>query len=127
MQITPEQFADFRTIVLTHIDQKLPPEWWIWLRARAFEQVEGITPRPDVDLDATPAQLVAENVYEDTFRACDILKVYEGRGRNPEVIGQIDDQPVYYLHTTGIYIWGPANASSSISFWISYPSYPPGW
>lgn len=127
LQITTEHIADFRKIVLNHITRQLPSEQWIWLRSRASEQVAGVTPRPEVDLDATPEQLVNENVYEDTFRACDVLKVFSGRGRDPEVIGHIDDQPVNYIHSTGIYLWGPVDASSSISFWISYPSYPPGW
>jgi hypothetical protein len=127
LQITPEHIADFRKVVLNHITHQLPSEEWIWLRSRASEQVAGVMPRPEVDLDATPAQLVAENVYEDTFRAGDVLKVFAGRGRHPEVIGHIAGQPVHYLHSTGIYLWGPAEGSNSISFWISYPSYPPGW
>lgn len=123
---TPEHVAAFREIVLNHITHVLLPEEWIWLRNLASEQVAGVMPRPPVDIDATPAQLVSENVYEDTFRVCDVLKVFAKRGP-AQVIGQVADQPVYYLPTTGIYLWGLPGESNSLSFWISYPSYPPGW
>jgi len=127
LNFTGEQIAAFKTIVLEHITHQLPPEEWVWLRSRASEQIAGVMPKPEADLDATPQQLVDENVFDDTLRLGDVLKAYADRSPAAQGIGQIEGKPVYFIPSTGIYLWGPGPESNTLSFWISYPSYPPGW
>lgn len=45
-----------------------------------------------------------------------------------KIIGNIDNQPVYFLNGKGVYFWGEAPDSLPIiSVWLTFPAYPPNW
>ena len=127
---TQQQRDQFKALIRKHVAEVLPEEEWIWLRERASDQIAGVMPRPLVDPTETPEQLIDNNICEDSGESTD--QIIAGLCLRATEIGFIDGRPVRYLERTGIYMWDiPAetdsDASSSLSFWISYPSNPPGW
>lgn len=123
---TQEQRDQFKALIRKHVAEVLPEEEWIWLRERALDQMAGVMPYPSVDPTETPEQLIDKNVCEDNGESSD--EIIASLGVDVTVIGFIDGYPVRYLERTGIYMWDiPPNLSFSLSFWISFPAYPPGW
>ena len=123
---TQEQRDQFKALVRQHVTEVLPEEEWIWLRERALDQMAGVMPYPSVDPTETPEQLIDKNVCEDSGESSD--EIIAGLRADVTEIGCIDGHPVRYLDRTGIYMWYiPQNLSLSLSFWISFPAYPPGW
>ncbi|MCD5363865.1 MULTISPECIES: hypothetical protein [Chromobacterium] len=43
------------------------------------------------------------------------------------VVGYVAHKPVFYFNGSGIYQWGDSAERRSLSYWISYPTCPPGW
>lgn len=118
-----EQIEKFRSCVLGHIIERLPNEEWVWLREHAADQACGLMPPEPVDIEASPTELVARHVNEDSLSVTDVLKIFAG-----EVIDEISGEPVYYCPGKGIYLWGKSpDHGFSLSFWVSHPAYPPGW
>lgn len=123
---TQEQRDQFKALVLKHVNEELPQEEWIWLRERALDQMAGVMPYPSVDPTETAEKLINNNVCEDNGESSD--QIISGLRADVTEIGFIDGRPVRYLERTGIYMWDiPPEGSFSLSFWISFPAYPPGW
>lgn len=127
---TQEQRDQFKALIRKHVAEVLPEEEWIWLRERALDQMAGVMPYPAVDPTESPEQLIDKNVCEDNGESSD--EIIAGLGVDVTEIGFIDGHPVRYLERTGIYMWdippeSGTTPSFSLSFWISFPAYPPGW
>lgn len=122
-----EQRDQFKALILKHVNDVLPKEEWVWLHERALDQLAGVMPYPEVDPDATPEQLINENVCEDGSVPVDsLVPMFNQHGVTE--IGLIEGKPVLYLERTGIYLWDPKIPTGHyLSFWISFPAYPPGW
>ncbi|WP_323025731.1 hypothetical protein [Castellaniella sp.] len=117
----------FKAIVLAHL-QKMRNEEWAYFRGCARDlpavavdyAVESTETRESVlngavSLDSGPS-------VEETINASQRFSA------NATRIGEIDGQPLYYINGTGIYLWGPTPQSpATISFWATFPAYPPGW
>lgn len=43
------------------------------------------------------------------------------------VVGYVDRKPVLYFNGAGIFQWSDTLDSESLSYWLTYPAYPPGW
>lgn len=108
----------FRTVVLRHMRRELPFHEWENLRTSAGAARA---------LALSHEQLTEIAISEDGLSVAEVLAVPHYR-RAATVIGQIDGQAVHYVVGRGIYLWGlnPANGYS-LSLWITYPAYPPGW
>ena len=127
---TQDQCEQFKTLIRKHVAEVLPKEEWIWLRDRATDQLAGVVPYPEVDDTENAEQLIDANICEDSGQSTDeIIRVL---GVKATEIGRIDGCQVRYLERTGIYMWDikaqpGSTVSTTLSFWISFPAYPPGW
>lgn len=115
----------FKAVVLKHL-HALPKDEWRRLRAFAANRSR-LGHRQEVgDLTATPKQLIEAGVSEDSISADETL-ISAFRTQAIE-IGTVKGQPVHYVTGQGIYLWGlEPKRGPSLSFWITYPAYPPAW
>ncbi|WP_205182576.1 hypothetical protein [Burkholderia sp. LMG 13014] len=119
---------DFRAVVLAHIPT-LPAGEWERLRTIGAESPDRpALPRgtPLFAIDTQADMLVDSCVGEDSTSVEDVLST--GLGASAVTIGEIAGEPVWYIEGEGVYLWGPARIGEfSLSFWATYPAYPPSW
>lgn len=116
----------FRAVVLAHLTEKLGAAEWNRLRALASDRTRYVDRNETTDLGATPETLLDVALCQDSISVQQTL-VPEFMVHAKQ-IGIIEDQPVYYIKSQGIYLWGiePINGLT-LSLWITYPAYPPAW
>lgn len=116
----------FKAMVLKHIRASMPAVEWARLRTLASDRKNWVDRSFKFDPEASAAVLLDAALCEDSISVDETL-VPAFRQRAVE-IGQIGGQPVFYVAGAGIYLWGldPANGFT-LSFWATYPAYPPGW
>lgn len=120
------QSDEFEALIFRHITAELPQDEWNLLRGRALDQLDGVRPYPVVDPNEGAEQLIRNNVCEDSGE--DIEVIIKNIGAPVTEIGFIEGSPVFYLEGTGIYLWDPKGPTGHyLSFWITFPAYPPGW
>lgn len=127
MHTTLDPYKDqFRSVVLAHINEKLGNAEWARLRAFASDPRRYVDKSQTADLNATAEALFDAGYSVDSVSVQDTLipafKVHA------EKIGVIEEQPVYYIRSQGIYFWGldPVNWVT-LMFWATHPAYPPSW
>jgi hypothetical protein len=114
--------ASFKRVVLAHI-ALLGTQEWERLRAlsiggtcelRRDQSQRHATAEQLLDVALTTAVM---SVDETLMSDCDNYRV-----------GEIEGEPVYYVVGRGIYVWGRSRTSYfTLTFWVTYPAYPPGW
>ncbi len=119
---------EFRAVVLAHI-ATLPASEWERLRtigAHSRDRPPLPHGSPLFAID-TPADVLLDGTLsEDSTSVEDVLSTT--LGASAVTIGEIAGEPVWYVEGTGLYLWGPARVGEfSLSFWATYPAYPPGW
>jgi|ThiBio_inoc_biof_1041523.scaffolds.fasta_scaffold00229_8 hypothetical protein len=116
----------FKAVVLQHIRKSMPAAEWARLRALASDRRRCVDRSFKIDPDASPAALLDAALCEDSISVDETL-VAAFKARAVEV-GQVEGQPVRYVSGEGIYLWGldPARGFT-LSFWATYPAYPPSW
>lgn len=120
------QRDEFKALIYNHVIAELPQDEWRLLRGRALDQLAGVHPYPMINSDEGAEQLIQNNVLEDGGE--DIEAIIEAIGAPVTEIGSIEGSPVFYLEGTGIYLWDPKGQTGHyLSFWITFPAYPPGW
>lgn len=115
----------FKAVVLKHIRECLSTEEWQRLRQLSTNHKRSPIPGDKADVDLSPEALFDVALSDDNISVREILLVSSFK---PVQIGQIEEQPVYYIEDRGIYAWGLQPGSTPIlMFWITHPAYPPGW
>ncbi|MHC5208783.1 hypothetical protein [Pseudomonas chlororaphis] len=128
--VSQEQRDSFKALIIKHVAEDLPEDEWISLRQLALGGFAGVRPYPMVDPDDTPEKVIIENICVENGEDIDsIVEQYAvGHGVSVTEIGFIEGRPVLYLEGTGIYLWDPKGPTGHyLSFWISFPAYPPSW
>lgn len=117
---TATQKADFKRIVLDHIQSRLDRDEWASFRERAANQSRwaGGPFYPD----ATPAELVEKATTEDTMPITALSK-----HGTAQALVAVDGQPVLFFPRSGIFAWAPSDESPSLMLWLTDPAFPPGW
>lgn len=116
----------FKAVVLQHIRTSLAATEWARFRALAADRRRYVDRNFAVDADASPAELLDSALCEDSISVDEILiPLFKAKAVE---IGQIEGQPVRYISGEGIYLWGLDPAKGfTLSFWATFPAYPPGW
>lgn len=119
-----EQYkAQFKAIVLNHMQNVLPATEWDMLRGLCQGQrVVDEPARPG----ATREEVLAESLCESGMSPADILKgPYKALAVQ---IGEIEGHPVFYVQTEGYYFWGLGPDSRfTLDVTLTWPAYPPSW
>lgn len=116
----------FKKLVSRHISKSLPASEWARFRLLAGDRRRSVDRTFNIDPNASPASLLEVAVSEDSISVQETL-IPALKAKATE-IGQIEGQPVLYIHGEGIYLWGLDQASGiTLSFWATYPAYPPSW
>lgn len=114
----------FKAAVLKHIREMLGADEWARLRSMAAYWSRFQNRNATADLKATPEKLFDTAFSEVSISVQETLVP----GFKLVDIGRIEGQPVYYVERRGIYLWGlRPDSRPTLSFWITYPAYPPGW
>jgi hypothetical protein len=116
---------EFKSAVLAHLKTEIDDDAWAYFRklsqtGLAEEEI------PEAK-DWTREDLVAEAVTVDSESLNDLLGAF---GERLIVkIGAIADRPIHFIVEEGIYAWAPTddNGGDTLSLWITFPAYPPGW
>lgn len=130
MELKP-YIPQFKAIVLAHLE-KMQAEEWSYFRGRAsaFEgDLHAVVDDYVVEADETRESVLNSAVTLDSGPSVqETINASRRFSANAIRIGEIDGQPLYYINGTGIYLWGPTPQSpATISFWATFPAYPPGW
>lgn len=116
----------FKAVVLKHIRKTLAASEWARFRDLSADRRRCVDRSFKVDVDASPAALLDETISEDSISVDETL-VPAFKAKAIE-IGQVEGQPVRYISGEGIYLWGLEPAKGyTLSFWATYPAYPPSW
>lgn len=117
---------EFKLAVLNHISECLPPNEWSRLRSMATNRARFVDPKETPNLQATPEELLEASLSEDSISVEETLA--QSFSIDAVEIARIQDKPVHYVQGQGMYIWGlhPENGYT-LSFWATYPAYPPSW
>ncbi|UTH75558.1 hypothetical protein [Chromobacterium sp. IIBBL 290-4] len=121
-----DRFRDkFIEIVARHIRQELDQT-----------ELENLTAQAQCNIPHTPGlhfeafdsieNRVRHLAFEEAISPLEMLSVPYFFQRL-QIIGQLHDRPVCYFKGCGIYLWSLEPDGDSLSFWLSYPAYPPGW
>lgn len=122
-------FSDFKTIVLQHIKTKLPQKEWRHYRFTAMTGKPvfmGSRQQQETWPAAKPEELVQRATNSSSVSVNDVLsgKLKE----NAVVIGEIQNQHVYFVKHAGFYIWGlDPESGMTWDLWLTWPCYPIGW
>lgn len=116
----------FQQLVLEHLNKLDEADW------QRFRQFPLSIPEADRGRDwtepayrpnATRQELVQDDLFYINIRPAD----YTSIGDHIE-IAEINDQPLYYFPTAGIYAWSSASQPrSTIMISLTWPAEPPGW
>lgn len=116
----------FRLVVLNHIKTAVDKDDWADYRARARNKRNSVLPASSVHY-TTAEELVAHAVCEDAMTIKELTSAFIASSRVEE-IGQVEGGAVYFIHGCGIYAWSLSiDHPFSLSLWLSFPAYPPGW
>lgn len=117
---------EFKALIYNHVIAELPQDEWCLLRGRALDQLSGVHPCPMVNPWEGAEEFIQNHVLEDGGE--DIEVIIKAIGSPVTEIGSIEGSSVFYLEGTGIYLWDPKGPTGHyLSFWITFPAYPPGW
>ncbi|MFK7089430.1 hypothetical protein AAFM71_11510 [Chromobacterium violaceum] len=116
---------EFCQIVATHIQNDLHPEEWEQLMALAQS---GIPHSPELTFTAFDSieGRVRHLTFVENISPLEMLSAPHFYQRL-QIIGKLYGQPVCYYAGSGIYQWSLTPDGDSLSFWLTYPAYPPGW
>jgi hypothetical protein len=115
----------FKEIVLRHI-ASLGPGEWDRLRELSRNRGHCVDAGFTLPASATAEDVVHAAVSEDSICVDEVL--VPAFKRRAVELDRIEGQPVYYVSGTGMYVWGKSPSTGfSLSFWATYPAYPPGW
>lgn len=118
--------AQFKAEVLKHIQESLGDDEWTRLRSMAANHNRFFDRNETAYLDITPENLLDIALSQDDISVQQTL-VHKFRDKAVQ-IGLIEGQPVYYVDSQGIYVWGlEPSKSLTLMFWATYPAYPPNW
>jgi len=124
-QVLEKYRGPFKALVLRHILECLSAEEWQRLRQLSTNQKRCVVPSDKADLNLSPEALFDVALSDDNISVQEVLVVPSFK---PAQIGQIEEQPVYYIEERGIYLWGRQPDSAPVlMFWITHPAYPSGW
>ncbi len=118
--------APFKAAVLQHIQESLGADEWSRLREFAGNERRHVERNTAFDIDALPQHLLDIAVSEDRISIQETL-VHQLKVQAVQ-IAEIAGQPLYYVRGQGIYCWGldPIDGFT-LSFWVTFPAYPPNW
>lgn len=122
LEITNDQLAEFKRQVLAHV-LRLPPDQWHGFRHHDALMEDRWIGALGANPDATPEMLVGCAAAVSTIPLVEVLKIPGPQ----EVVGLIEQRPIYFLTRSGIYIWSAAPEGKCIDLWLSHPAYPRGW
>jgi hypothetical protein len=116
----------FKAVVLAHINKALGEKEWVRLRALASNRSRTISRTLVADPMATPSALLDCNIVEEGLSMEEMLiPLFK---QSAVKIAVLERQPVYYVSGCGIYAWSPQPRNPwCLSFWVTFPAYPPGW
>ncbi|QND85887.1 hypothetical protein [Chromobacterium vaccinii] len=125
-QLLLENFqSEFCQIVANHIQDHLNPSEWEQLLALAQS---GIPHSPELSFTAFDSieRRVRHLTFIENISPLEMLSAPHFYQRL-QIIGTLHGQPVCYFSGSGIYQWSLTPDGDSLSFWLTYPVYPPGW
>lgn len=116
----------FKATVLGHIQDQLPAAEWNRFRRLSMDRERSVNlffcSTPDM-----PASELLESALSEEGLSVEEALIPAFKEKAVE-IGEIKNQPVYYIEGEGIYLWGPEPAAPvHLSFWATFPAYPPHW
>lgn len=119
--------VNFKEVILNHIKTALPKSTWDSMRARSLlKQHWSVPENHGIEHYETPESLLENAVSDDGLSLDDVLAPFGEKG--VEIVGEVNDQPVYFIEQMGIYMWSVSKSHHSmLSLWLSFPAYPPGW
>ena len=115
----------FKGMVLDHITNSMPAAEWDRLRTIATNRQRCVDPSFN-ESASSPGALLDAALSEDSISVDEVL-IPSLKSKAIE-IGQMEGQPLFYINGEGIYVWGPQPSQGlTLSFWATYPAYPPSW
>jgi hypothetical protein len=119
---------DFKEIVVSHIQDTLRHAEWSRLRALSLNLMR----RPPAARSLVIGEHITPEEFVDQALECSSISVNESLIMDFKQlsvkIGEVAEQPVFYVQGRGIYMWGlDQDHGDSLSVWLTYPAYPEGW
>lgn len=123
MNSSAAYMTQFQAAVLAHLKQHVSEEEWVRFRKLA---AEGLQEEPIEGSELwTREELVNEAPTIGGESLQELLDAYDTD--DTQVIGKIEESPLFYVESAGIYAWALTLDDDVLSVWLTAPSYPPGW
>lgn len=120
----------FKAVVLGHLKGIADDDWNYYRhRAALFEgDIRAVDQGYVIDINETRESVLDGAIFLDSGPSVEEILKSSGKFEASAIrIGEIEGHPVYYIDGHGIYLWGKPQSSQTISFWATFPAYPPGW